>query len=132
MELHKCKVSKCKLWMSTSRSYHGFIYYKLKIYYNGRKRYFYIRSYNDIISKLPFDNFSKGVIHHQPYHADPIFICNLPLKNHLISPKRETETTFHKYIEIYPDIIKLFESKDKYSIRIGLEILKQQLELNIQ
>ncbi len=132
MKIHKCKVFKIRLCFTTSNKYDIYNYYKIKIYYNNIKQYFYIRNYSERISKSPFSNFFDPIKKHKPFYPDTIFICNLPLNNHLITPKREIQQKFYKYIEIYPNIIQLFESKDEYSVRIGLEILKQQLELNIQ
>jgi hypothetical protein len=133
MKLHKCKVFKVTLCLTTSKKYNQYDFYKIKIYHNNIKQYFYIRHYCETFNNVPFSTFYKS-INHQPFYPDLdcTHICNLSLNNHLIPPKREIKQEFYKYIELYPDIIKLFESKDEYSVRIGLEILKQQLELKIQ
>jgi len=133
MKLHKCKVYKVKLWFSSSRKYDVSDYYKIKIYAFNKKQYFYIRNYKATYTKpIPFSTFYKNIDTNNSFHHSSIFICNLFSNNHLISPYRESKQEFYKYIEIYPNIIQLFESKDEYSVRVGLEILKQQLELGIQ
>lgn len=132
MELHKCKVFKCKLYHTTSEKYSIYDYYKIKIYHNNIKQYFYIRYNYGNNSNYPFSNFYNIIMKYSALYPIPIFIKNLQPKQHLLPPKREKELEFYKYINIYPDIIQLFESKDEYSVRIGLEILKQQLEINIQ
>lgn len=132
MELHKCKVFKVKLCYTSSEIYNIYDYYKIKIYHNNTKQYFYIRYNYPNTTKSPFDLFYKNIIKFSALYPKPIFIKILQPNQHLLPPIREKELVFHKYIEIYPNIIQLFESKDEYSIRIGLEILKQQLEINIQ
>lgn len=124
MKLRKCKVYKCKIRQTTSKKYNMDEYYRIDIRNNKKLICFYIRTCNDRNSKIPFSLFSSNIIKFTSLYPNSIYIndCN----------KSICELTFYKYIEIYPNIIKLFESKDEYSIRIGLEILKQQLELNIQ
>lgn len=133
MKIHKCKVFKVKLCLTTSKKYYLYDFYKIKIFHHNVKQYFYIRHYNDNFSKLPFSSFFNVIPpKRKPFYPESLYICNLPLNNHLIPPKREVNVEFYKYIELYPNIIALFESNDEYLVRIGLEILKQQLEINIQ
>lgn len=132
MKLHKCKVFKVKLCYTSSEIYSIYDFYKIKIYHNNTKQYFYIRYNYPNHYNYPFSNFYKLITTYSSLFPKPIYIKTLQPKQHLLPPKREKELTFYKYINIYPDIIQLFESKDEYSIRIGLEILKQQLEINIQ
>ena len=124
MKLHKCRVYKCKIRETTSRKYNIHPHYRIDIRNHKKLICFYIRTGSDRNSKMPFGLFSGSIIKNYTLYPRSIYIndCN----------KTVCEVTFYKYIEIYPDIIKLFESKDEYSIRIGTEILKQQLELNIQ
>lgn len=124
MKSHKCRVYKCKIRESNSRKYHMYEYYRIDIRNHKKLISFYIRTFNDRTSKLPFSLFLNNIMKDSHFYPKSIYINNVN--------KSICELTFYKYIEIYPNIIKLFESKDEYSIRIGLEILKQQLELNIQ
>lgn len=124
MNPYKCKVYKCKILMTSSKKYNIYEYYKIYIRYKKQLNYIYIRTFIERDNKIPSDLFMKSVIHHNSFYPKALFTST--------SNKKECELTFYKYINIYPNIIKLFENKDEYSIRIGLEILKQELELNIQ
>ena len=125
MNLHKCKVYKCKIRNSTSKKYDICEYYKIYIRCNKKLNYFHIHTFNERDNtKLPFSLFFKNILAYSYFYPPPIYINNCN--------KTECELTFHKYIEIYPNITQLFENKDEYSIRLGLEILKQQLEINVQ
>lgn len=124
MRLHKCRVYTCKIRETSSKKYNIDEYYRIDIHNHKKLISFYIRTCNNRGSKMPFSLFSSNIIKYVSLYPRSIYINDCK--------KSVCELTFYKYIEIYPNIIKLFESKDEYSIRIGLEILKQQLELNIQ
>jgi len=132
MELHRCKVFKVILWSNTSRKYNFNHYYKIKLFHNNKKQYFYIRYNYSNNGNYPFDNFYKTINRDSSFYPKSIYLKTVKQNTHLIPPKRESKQEFYKYIDIYPDIIKLFESEDYLNIRIGLDILKQHLELNIQ
>lgn len=124
MELHKCKVYKCKIRMTTSKIYNVYVYYRIDIRCNGTLNQIYIRNFCERETKIPFSLLCD--IHTRKMSFIPIsFYIDKPDK--VIS-----DVVFDKIIFLYPDIFKLFESKDKGSLRIGIEILKQHLELNIQ
>jgi hypothetical protein len=129
---HKCKVFKCNLAFSTSKKYNIFQYYKIKIFHNYKKQYLYIRYSYSNNGNFPFDNFYKNILNNNNFHPNSIFIKTVKQNTHLIPPKRELNLEFYKYIDIYPNIIQLFENDDYTNIKIGLEILKQQLKINIQ